>query len=411
MNEDTIGEKRGCARHHIAWIYSGALAESLDSSTWLRIVEQLRGLGWRVTLIVAGIGGRQEIGGVDVLCFSRPDIYLLRQVAFHLKVLRWLYGECDSIDVVLFHEMSAPWMLLLRALLHLKDSQRSLMVMDSRSLPMTDAELETWKDKVRRMAFGVDNRIGNAWADGRLAITKRLAEALHIPKEKLWGTWPSGAAVEVFSSARGGRSWPTPEGPVRLIYHGALHRERNLATLCEAVMRANEGGMSFSLSLVGDGTDRSRLMELASHSKGCIRVAPSVPYMEVPRFLAGAHVGVAPFADEEKFRVSSPIKLFEYMAAGMPILATQIVCHTDVVGEGKYVFWAEEADEAGLLEGLKRVWGARHTLAEMGHEAEFASNSWTWAASARKLADALESGIREARKLPQDPRSQAMAVR
>jgi len=411
MSQVWIEDEGVVEARHIAWIYSGVLATTLDASTWLRPVQELRNSGWRVTLIAAGSSGHQRISDVDVLCFSRPEIYLLRQVAFHLKVLHWLYREVKSINVILFHETSAPWMLLLRALLSFRDNEHPLIVMDSRSLPMTDPEYETWKDKVRRMAFRIDNRIGNTWGDGRLAITERLAEALHIPKEKLWGTWPSGAAVEVFSSARGGRCWPTLEGPVRLIYHGALHRERNLASLCEAVMRANEGGMSFSLLLVGDGTDRSRLMRLASYSKGCIRFVPRVPYLEVPRLLTEAHVGVVPFADEEKFRVSSPIKLFEYMAAGIPILATQIVCHTDVVGEGKYVFWAEEADEHGLLEGLKRVWDARHALPEMGIEAEVASNSWTWAASAGKLADALERGIREARNGPQGRRSQAIAVR
>ena len=40
------------------------------------------------------------------------------------------------------------------------------------------------------------------------------------------------------------------------------------------------------------------------------------PHDQIPEVLARAHVGVLPFPDEEKFRVSSPIKLFEYMAAG-----------------------------------------------------------------------------------------------
>lgn len=174
-------------------------------------------------------------------------------------------------------------------------------------------------------------------------------------------------------------------------------------------MQAITDGMMFKILLVGDGTDRDRLEELASHSSGSIQLIDSVPYEEVPRFLAVSHVGVLPFPDEEKFRVSSPIKLFEYMAAGMPILATRVVCHTDVAGEGNFVFWAQGAAEEDLLAGLKRVWQARQDLPHMGNEAELASRSWTWKASAENLADALVFGMGKANRLHRDQQSDAIA--
>jgi glycosyltransferase involved in cell wall biosynthesis len=127
--------------------------------------------------------------------------------------------------------------------------------------------------------------------------------------------------------------------------------------------------------------------------------------------LAEAHVGVVPFADEQKFRVSSPIKLFEYMAAGMPILATRIDCHTDVVGQGNYVIWAEGSDEQALLDGLKKVWDVRQCLAKLGGEAAVASTGWTWAASAHKLAEAINKGIGERRAHTAGQRSSAVTVR
>ena len=100
-----------------------------------------------------------------------------------------------------------------------------------------------------------------------------------------------------------------------------------------------------------------------------------------------------PFPDEEKFRVSSPIKLFEYMAAGLPILATRIVCHTDVIGNGAYVFWAEQTDAAGLLAALRLVWLSREVLSTMGAQAAVAAQAWTWHTSAQKLKLAIEHGL------------------
>ena len=172
-----------------------------------------------------------------------------------------------------------------------------------------------------------------------------------------------------------------------------MHHERNLIILSQAVEQANAEGMAFRLILVGDGTARGELDRFAAQSGGRIRVMPPIAHDEVPGVLAEAHIGVLPFPDEEKFRVSSPIKLFEYMAAGLPILATRIVCHTDVVGDSECVFWAEQAGVAGLLTAIRQAWQSRDLLSTMGARAVVAAQAWSWHASAQKLRLSLENGL------------------
>jgi glycosyltransferase involved in cell wall biosynthesis len=118
-----------------------------------------------------------------------------------------------------------------------------------------------------------------------------------------------------------------------------------------------------------------------------------VSHDQVPKCLSQAHVGVLPFPDEVKFRVSSPIKLFEYMAAGLPIMATRILCHTEVIGNDDYVFWAERSDDLGLYEALQQIWNKRERLREMSWPAIFAANDWSMLASAKKLKTAIEQGL------------------
>jgi glycosyltransferase involved in cell wall biosynthesis len=120
-----------------------------------------------------------------------------------------------------------------------------------------------------------------------------------------------------------------------------------------------------------------------------------------------------PFPDEERFRVSSPIKLFEYMAAGLPVLATRIVCHTDVVGDGVFAFWAEDATVPGLFAALSLIWRQRDELPTMGRASAVAALEWTWSATARKLSRALELGLRRAGydyNLPGAPAVQAESL-
>jgi glycosyltransferase involved in cell wall biosynthesis len=82
------------------------------------------------------------------------------------------------------------------------------------------------------------------------------------------------------------------------------------------------------------------------------------------------------------------------MAAGLPLMATRLFCHKDVVGDDKYVFWADNADEQGLVKTLRQVWQQRSNLAQMGSRAAAAAPAWTWHESALKLKTALETGLK-----------------
>jgi glycosyltransferase involved in cell wall biosynthesis len=313
-------------------------------------------------------------------------------------MLRLLIRDWRRTDIILFHAMSVPWILPLRFVRALLLGKGPLLAMDTRTLFMPPASRLRWKDRLRRSCGSGFERLANRWADGRLAITRRMAEAVGIPARKLWGVWPSGVDPELFGLAREARAWPGPGEPVVLIYVGVLHCERNLMNLCRAVEQAHDEGLSFRLMLVGDGSERQELECFAAGSQRRIQVVRPVPHERVWEWLARAHVGVLPFPDELKFRVSSPIKQFEYMAAGLPMLATRIPCHTDVVGDGGYVFWTEDAGLEGLLQGLRQIHTRRQRLREMGEEAAGCAEDYSWLAAARQLGKALERGLALSRR-------------
>jgi glycosyltransferase involved in cell wall biosynthesis len=375
---------------HLVWVNTQIVTDQLDAATYLETTRELRELGWRVTLVAAGRPDLQSFRGVDVLCISKPNVYLFGQFVFHIRLLRLLRLERAGTDLILFHQMSAPWLLPLRLARRLMGQQRPLLVMDTRTLPMSVA---TWKERLRALFYGLMNRLGNRWADGQTAITQRMAEAVRIPPQKLWGVWPSGVNLDLFAPAQTARRWPVTREPIHLIYVGRLDYERNLMSLCRAVEKANKEAMAFTLSLVGKGSERLALEQFVLRTETRVRVLSVVAHDEVSSLLTEAHLGVLPFPNKKEFQVSSPIKLFEYMAAGLPILATRIVCHTDVLDGGEYTFWADDATMEGLLAALRLVWDARDSLEVMGRKAANAAPAWTWQKSARNLSDALEHGI------------------
>jgi glycosyltransferase involved in cell wall biosynthesis len=382
---------------HIAWIYSGNLKDKLDAATFLTTTQELRNLGWKVTLIAAGDPSQTSLRGVEVSHISRPDIYILRQIIFHWRVAKNLYRRIEEIDILLFHELSAFWLLLFLVFLNLSGKKRPLFIMDTRTLPMEPEDKASWRERLRGEFFVQMNGMANSFFDGRTAITIRMAESLHIPPKKLWGVWHSGVQLETFSNAVQSRSLPQLDEPINVIYIGCMHHERNLLTLCKAVTQANTEKHIFTLTIVGDGNARAELENYAREQGRHVHIFPSVPHEEIPVWLSKAHVGALPFPDEEKFRVSSPIKLFEYLAAGLPVLATKIVCHTDVVENDDAAFWAESSDQEGLFKALQQVKENRDRLSQMGKNAVVLAQKWTWQSSAQKLKHALEYGLEESR--------------
>jgi glycosyltransferase involved in cell wall biosynthesis len=376
----------------LVWVYPATVKSALDSATWLETTRELRTCGWDVTLLAKGPAGEHLLHGVAVTCLPTWQKYFLGTLVFHLRVLLFLLRRWRTTDVILFHQLSAMWLLPLRLLRWAGAGRRPLFVMDIRDLNVIETG---WKNRLRRAYYDFVQQLANRWVDGQTAITPRMADLVQIPREQVWGYWPSGVSLERFADADHGRQWPGEGEPIHLIYIGKLHSERNLLPLCDAVEQVNAAGLAFTLTYVGSGPEAPKLQEYAQRSDSHVRVLPPVSHDQIPALLRQAHVGVTslPAPGDKKFEASSPVKLFEYMAAGLPIFTTTNVCHTDVVGAGVYAFWADGADPATLAHTLVEIWRQRAELPHLGRIAKGAAQAWTWQAAGRQLDQALRSGL------------------
>ncbi len=381
----------------LVWVVPHSITKTLYATARREPARALQALGWRVTLVATGEEEQLDLDGVAVHQIFVPNVYFLRQMLFHFRVIALLLKNWSDVDVVLFHQISAIWLLVLKVWWSIARKKRPLFVLDTRDFP--DFVPGNLKLRLRKAYYNLIYWVADRWADGQTAITNRMAEMVNIPEDQLLGIWPSGVKLETFQPAQNLRKWPQPDEPVQLIYIGSLVKKRNLLKLCHAVEIANQEGMRFRLLLVGSGGYLEILDAYSRKTEGRIIVRPSVPHDQIPNLLAQAHVGVTslPDPDELKYQASSPIKLFEYMAAGMPILAIRSVCHTDVVGNDSYVIWADKPTEESLLISLRQLWEQCAALSKLGESAGAAATHWTWQASAQKLSNALLQGFENGR--------------
>ncbi len=98
-----------------------------------------------------------------------------------------------------------------------------------------------------------------------------------------------------------------------------------------AIRLCAERGIDVQVRCLGDGP-RRRAAEAAARVAGLgsrISFLGAVPHLQVPGYLADADVGLAPFNLEAHSALQtgwywSPVKLFEFLAAGLPIVTADV---------------------------------------------------------------------------------------
>ena len=122
---------------------------------------------------------------------------------------------------------------------------------------------------------------------------------------------PNGVDTRSFSSAR------FPDGPLRVVFLGSLKPWHGVGTAIDAL--AGLDGVEFTV--LGDGPEREALEQRAVETGASVRWLGAVPHARVAEVLAGMHVGVAPYPAEAD-DYFSPLKVYEYLAAGLAIVAS-----------------------------------------------------------------------------------------
>lgn len=117
-----------------------------------------------------------------------------------------------------------------------------------------------------------------------------------------------------------------------------------LRGLREAVSAAGAAGMS--ISLIGPVTPRERdaLAEAASESGTNVTFHGRIPNPQAMEMVARASVAVSPLRDIPNYRDSIPTKLLEYLALGVPVVATDLP-GTRQLAAGLDAVWLVPASE------------------------------------------------------------------
>jgi starch synthase len=210
-----------------------------------------------------------------------------------------------------------------------------------------------------------------------------------------------GADTDTFSpGAEGPLPFTRNPDAVLAVFAGAFRPWHGAINLVRAVRALRDRGQTgLHAVLIGDGPEWSRVKEEASHVPG-ILLTGAIAHDQMPACLAAADIGVAPFDLEAHPPLQlafywSPLKVFEYMAAGLPVIAPAIPRLSNIVRSHQEGLLYNSREPGGLAEALGRLVDDAALRRRLGAAArERVASTFSWKAHCMRLDDALTATLR-----------------
>ncbi len=188
------------------------------------------------------------------------------------------------------------------------------------------------------------------WAKLRVRIAVSEAAATFVGARFRDGirVIPNGCDIDLF--ARGWAREGLPPGR-RMLWVGRLDEQKGFPVAVRAFASLAVEFPDLTFLVVGEGRDRTAVSSLPPGARRRVMLAGSVPHRDLPGYVAGADVFVGPALGQESFG----IVLVEAMAAGVPVVASDIPGYREVVRKDLDGLLVPPGDPVALAAGVRRV--------------------------------------------------------
>ncbi|MGH7468358.1 MAG: glycosyltransferase family 4 protein [Longimicrobiales bacterium] len=191
---------------------------------------------------------------------------------------------------------------------------------------------------------------------------------------------------------------------LRVIFTGILRGDRGLHTAVEAIKLLETRVPEAVLIIVGDGAERDRVEQTIARLNLQQRVILLgwQDHGRMPEFCAHAHVGLLPFLDCNHIRITLANKLFDYMAAGLPLVASDVPPMRRILDETKAGVLFKPGDAADLANAIEPLLRSEALRAELSTRGQAAvRTTYHWGADERRFLHAVARAHGEASASPQ----------
>jgi glycosyltransferase involved in cell wall biosynthesis len=235
----------------------------------------------------------------------------------------------------------------------------------------------------------IENRERRVWTEARgfIATTRGILNTF----ERLFGARPRTAVVPNGCDIPSDRTFTEPPESGRVVYAGQLYPWKGVDVLVQAFAQLTRGELVIVGGLKGE-RDFARIKDLAQRLNlgERIRFLGSLPQRDIARELAQATVVAAPFLKSAMTSEhTSPIKAFEAMAAGRPLLISDTEASREIVEDGRTGIVVAPGNVEAWAKALERVLSDRPLQMTLARAAFEKATQYSWARRAERLEEFL----------------------
>lgn len=283
----------------------------------------------------------------------------------------------EQFDVIHVHEPLTP-ALPLTVLRHVPLSPQSVVV---GTFHAYRESLHPGYEYVKPFFEPFFNRL-----DGRIAVSEVVRDLLasYFPDD--YRVIPNGIDVERFKDPALRPIEQFDDGKLNILFVGRLEKRKGFKYLLRAFAQVKQAVPEARLLVVGayDKEDKEPFVLYArQHRLRDVRFIGQVSEDDLPHYYRTCHVFCAPSTGFESFGII----LLEAMAAGKPIVASDIDGYRGVLDDGEEGILVPPEDERRLADALIRLLKDPALRGRMGRQGQAKAKDYSWQKVAQQVLD------------------------
>ena len=209
---------------------------------------------------------------------------------------------------------------------------------------------------------------------GNIAVSKAARRYVNNTFPGDYEIIPNGIDFDHFST----NVAPLPQyqdGKLNILFVGRLEKRKGLQYLLDAYGKLKWDLPNIRLIIVGPGNpDKESYRILSSHNLQDVEFVGRVSYDDLPRYYASADIFCSPATGAESFG----IVLLEAMAAGKPVVASDIEGYRGIVTDGEQGLLVPKKDSDALAKALEVLARDPELRRRLGGEGNRSAEDYRW---------------------------------
>ena len=364
------------------------------------LAAQCRNLGHQVVLFVPAGTRLREFPSLEAVEIPYLDLPVIRPLLIYLLLFAvpLLRAARVSPDIIYMRTMHSPLSVLLSRI-----TRAPLLIEVNGD---SYAHYRTRRASAFRLGLiKLIDRANFRYCDRIIPISKGLQEMLwkryQVPPEKTV-LIESATDPELFRPLDGNacrqKLGLDPAG--RYVgFVGSFFRHQGIEVLIDAAPTIVHRLPDVRFLLVGDGIMRQTWAERISTRglSASFLFTGQVPYSEVPLYIGATELCVAPFLADRGD--ASPLKLFDYLACGRPVVASAIPPLRDLLSRAEGIAPVPPEDPEALAKEIIRLLEDQETARRLGEKGRrWVLEAHSWQAAAERLLQVCEEVLQERRR-------------